>query len=210
VTGAGRRGRGFIDGGPWPIGHANVRRYKMAEGRKTMSVLGWAERQAMLRRLMRVTRDRDRAEDCLQSAFVRLEEYRRHATVENEAGFLVRAATNIAIDEARRTRTRAEVARGLDPLQNFPDNQPLQDEVLLARERLSRARAALDRLPERTRTVFIMSRFAKMKYRDIAARLGIGVSAVEKHIAKASLSLANWIDDERDEAGRTGSGAERS
>lgn len=172
-----------------------------------MSVFDWAERQALLRQLIRVTRDRDHAEDCLQSAFVRLEEYRRHAKVENEAGFLVHAATNIAIDEARRSRTRAEVAGGVDRLQNFPDGQPLQHEVLLARERLSRARTALARLPERTRAVFVMHRFDRLKYRDIAARLGISVSAVEKHIAKASLSLANWIDDEGDDTSRTGSGA---
>ena len=71
-------------------------------------------------------------------------------------------------------------------------------------ELLRDARAAIERLPERTRTVFLMHRFAGLKYRDIGTRLGISVSAVEKHIARASISLLNWIDDEGDEAQQNG------
>jgi RNA polymerase sigma factor (sigma-70 family) len=165
-----------------------------------MSVFDWAERQRLLRRLSRVARDRDQAEDLLQSAFLRLAEYSRHNVVENEAGSLVRAATNIAVDEARRARTRSERGGAMDQLLNISDERPLQDEVLLARERLSRVREAMLRLPERTREVFLLHRFAGLKYRDIAARFGITVSAVEKHVAKATLFLADWIDDERNES----------
>jgi RNA polymerase sigma-70 factor (ECF subfamily) len=162
-----------------------------------MSVFDWAERQRLLRYIMRYARSHDQAEDFLQSAFVRLAEYRKTNVVENEAGFLVRAATNIALDEARRVKTRSEAGGPVDQLLHISDDQPLQDEVVLARERLARAREALDRLPERTREVFLMHRFSDMRYCDIAARIGISVSAVEKHIAKATLFLADWIADER-------------
>jgi RNA polymerase sigma-70 factor (ECF subfamily) len=160
--------------------------------------IGKGERLGLLKRLTRLTRNVDTAEDCLQSAFLRLEEFRRTGAVENEVGFLAHAATNIAIDEARRRKTRAEVGDGLELLRYVRDAQPLQDEVLLARERLSRAGEALERLPERTRDVFLMHRFARLKYRDIAARLGISVSAVEKHIAKASLALAACVHEDQD------------
>lgn len=160
--------------------------------------IGSGERQGLLKRLLRLTRNVDTAEDCLQSAFLRLEEYRRNCAVENEIGFLAHAATNIAIDEARRQRTRAEVGDGVQLLQYVRDAQPLQDEVLVARERLSRAGEVLEQLPERTRDVFLMHRFARLKYRDIAARLGISVSAVEKHIAKASLALAACVHEVED------------
>lgn len=153
-----------------------------------------ADRSALLRRLVRQTRDQDVAEDCLQSAFVRLEEYRREKPVHNVVGFLSRAARNIAIDEARKLRVRGISESAEDALENYLDEQPLQDEVLLARERLSRAHAALNQLPERTRIVFLMHRFSKAKYREIAVHLGISVSAVEKHIARAAFALATSID----------------
>ena len=157
------------------------------------------QRNALLRRLTRLTRDEDVAEDCLQSAFVRLEEYRRHTRVDNVVGFLACAARNIALDEARKSRVRAKTSSGVyELLENCQDDQPLQDEALIARERLSCARAVLTELPERTRTAFLMHRLTRAKYREIAVELGISVSAVEKHIARAALALAKSIEQEGD------------
>lgn len=159
-------------------------------------MIGLSERMGLLRRLTRVTRNADSAEDCLQAAFVRLEEYRRHTQVENEGGFLARAATNIALDMARKMRVRGEPSGSNELLENHRDEQPLQDEVLVARERLSRVRLTLDQLPERTRAIFLMHRFSRVKYSEIAAQFGISASAVEKHIAKASLALADCLDEQ--------------
>ena len=39
-----------------------------------------------------------------------------------------------------------------------------------------------------------MHRVEGLKYREIAAELGITVSAVEKHVAKAALFLAAWVE----------------
>ena len=159
--------------------------------------IGTAEWAMLLRRLTRFTNDADTAEDCLQTAFVRLEKYRLHSKVENVAGFLSRAARNIAIDEARKARVRLRTAGGVEELpENLQDERPLQDEVLMVRERLASARAVLTELPERTRAAFLMHRFTKARYREIAAELGISVSAVEKHIARASLALAKIVEQE--------------
>lgn len=156
-----------------------------------------AEREALVRSLRGFTRDRDIAEDCFQSAYVRLEEYRLENDVNSEVRFLARAARNIAIDEARKVSVRSASATDIrEILKDAEISQPLQDEVLLVRERLSNARAVLDSLPERTRRIFMMHRFTRAKYREIAQELGISVSAVEKHIAKASLALAESIEQE--------------
>lgn len=130
-------------------------------------------------------------EDSLHSAWIRLERYRKTTDVKDEEAFLVRASRNLLIDQYRRRATLSE-SPVEDECAAMADPAPLQDEVLDARNRLVRVQAGLDQLPPRTRQVFEMHRLDRMKYREIADRLGISVSAVEKHIARASLFLAQW------------------
>jgi RNA polymerase sigma-70 factor (ECF subfamily) len=146
-------------------------------------------------RLIREVRNRTRgkadAEELLHAAYLRLVRYRTQHTVENVAAFLVRTAVNIGVDNYRHDRFIADVSP--DEM-GICENSPLQDEVLAARARLDRVREGLSRLTPRTREIFLMHRLDDMKYREIAERLGISQSAVEKHIAKAALFLTEWTE----------------
>jgi RNA polymerase sigma factor (sigma-70 family) len=164
---------------------------KMAELPNTRS--GWLD---LLRAVRRAVGGADSAEDLLHSAFVRLSEYSARDGVDNPSGFLVRTAANLAVDERRRAQVRRESPIDIGEMLNLSDGQPLHPEVLAARERLEKVMAALDSLGPRTREIFLLHRLDGLKYREIAARLDITVSAVEKHIAKASLFLVNWVEGE--------------
>ena len=150
--------------------------------------------RGVLDRVVRATRGSSSAEDYLHTAFLRLEEYRRSNEVQNPAGFLVRTAVNIAADEARRPSSRNADPRPVEDLIEIADSEPLADEVFAARTRLERVKAGLAQLSPRTREIFLMHRVEGLKYREIAAELGITVSAVEKHVAKAALFLAEWVE----------------
>lgn len=154
---------------------------------------GW---RRLLRSVVRVSGRADEAEDLLQSAFVRLEEYGRRAEVVSPRAFMVRVASNLARDDDRRLRARRECSvEVLDPA-TICDDHPLQHEVFEARERLERVMAALESLGPRTRDIFLMHRVDGLKYREIAEIRGVSVSAVEKHIARAVLFLADWTETE--------------
>lgn len=154
---------------------------------------GWL---SLLHAVRRAVRGSDDAEDLLHSAFVRLSEYSERESVENPSAFLVRTAANLAVDEQRRQRVRRESPLDIGEMLEISDGQPLHPEVLAARERLEKVMAALESLGPRTREIFLLHRLDGLKYREIAARLDITVSAVEKHIAKASLFLVNWVEGE--------------
>lgn len=66
---------------------------------------------------------------------------------------------------------------------------------LIARDQMRRVSYAIDRLPSRTRDVFVLHRFEDMTYSGIAAGLGISVSAVEKHIIAALRALRAALSD---------------
>ena len=147
----------------------------------------------LLARIRRRTHDDQDAEDLLHSAWLRLFAYREEHEVRRPAAFLIQTAANLAVDRHRQGKRLAR-----EPLETFEpgleDAAPLQDEVLAARERLRRVQAGLERLPPRTREVFVMHKVEGMKLREIAAALGITQSAVEKHVAKAVLFLTEWTE----------------
>ncbi len=153
---------------------------------------GWRK---LLRRIARATRDPERAEDHLHAAFVKLTEYARKHKVENPTGFLVRTAVNASIDAGRLYDNRRDLHIPIFEIDDMIDDQPLQDEVIAVRDRLHRAQRVLAELSPRTKEIFLMHRADGMKYREIAEALGITMSAVEKHIAKAALHLLDHADD---------------
>jgi RNA polymerase sigma factor (sigma-70 family) len=146
-----------------------------------------------LRKLLRSRgRSTDDTDDLIQEAFLRLQMYRREREVREPEAFLVRTTLNLAINQARQCASRGvhvphdlETAPIIDP-------RPSPDEVVAAQERLQRLRAGLEALNPRTREVLLLHRIEGYSQGQIATLLGISVSAVEKHIAKATLFLTEW------------------
>ncbi len=62
---------------------------------------------------------------------------------------------------------------------------PPADEVVHRQDTQGAVRHAIDALPDRTRTVLILSRFTNLTYREIAEMLGISVKTVEWHLTRA-------------------------
>lgn len=149
---------------------------------------GWA---ALLAQVERLTRRAD-SEDLLHDAYVRMAA--RTAKPDNEEAFLVRAAVNRGRDAYRREKVRGG-SDGDDALDRLHDHAPMQDEAIIVRARLKRVSEGIDRLPPRTREVFLLQRMENLKYREIAERLNISQSGVEKHMAKAMTFLGDWTKD---------------
>jgi RNA polymerase sigma-70 factor (ECF subfamily) len=50
-------------------------------------------------------------------------------------------------------------------------------------------RTVLERLPDRVRAAFLLHRFEELSYSEIAKRLGVSVSSIEKYISQALKEL---------------------
>ncbi|HZF46843.1 MAG TPA: sigma-70 family RNA polymerase sigma factor [Sphingomonadaceae bacterium] len=135
---------------------------------------------------------RSDGEDLLQDAYVRMVSNGVRPT--NIEAYLVRSAVNRGNDAYRmeevRERNHADIAMTL-----LRQATPLQEEVLLAKAQLERVAQGIDRMPRRTREVFLLQRLEGLKYREIAIRLAISQSAVEKHMTKAISFLGEWMRD---------------
>jgi RNA polymerase sigma factor (sigma-70 family) len=106
----------------------------------------------------------------------------------------VQTAKNALIDNYRHEQISARYVEDVLQTGQDRDESPLQDEVFASRARLGRVKQGLEQLPSRTREIFLMYRLEELKCREIACRIGISESAVEKHIAKAMFFLTKWSE----------------
>lgn len=145
-------------------------------------------RGPLMRFFLRRVGDHAEAEDLTQQVFVRI---LGRAASAAPAPLVFRIAANLLKDHgrsgARRGRLFSVVDAAVDSPSAAEDLTP--ERVLAGREELERTLAVLEKLGPRTRDIFILFRLEKMSHADIAARLGISRSAVEKHVMKAACQL---------------------
>ncbi|MEJ1977957.1 MAG: RNA polymerase sigma factor [Acetobacteraceae bacterium] len=152
---------------------------------KDLKKLFLAHRREVQTYLAGRLRDQEVAADLTQDTFLRFAEQGASAAVVHDRSYLYRTAHNLAIDHARRAgRHRTDVTPH-DELADIAEDRPGPEEIAGARERLDFLRAAIQELPERTRQVFVLHRIEELTYGEVAARLGISESSVQKHLAKA-------------------------
>jgi len=142
--------------------------------------------------LMRRGRSRHDADDLVQEAWVRLACAESRQTVNEPEAFLMRAALNLSIDAYRIRRNHGEEVL-LENAQLI-DATPTAETILLARERIARLSECLAQLDPKTQRIFLAHRIDGMSYLEIARDNGLSVSAVEKHIAKATLILMRSME----------------
>jgi RNA polymerase sigma factor (sigma-70 family) len=142
--------------------------------------------------LLRRGRTREEAEDLIQDAFLKMQEYcERGGQVREPEGFLVRTVLRLAANARRDAHRNLYYEEPVENLTLIVDTTPMPDEVLAGDQCLERMRDALDAVSRRTRDVFFMQRLDGLSYAQIAQRLGVSISAVEKHIASALAILAD-------------------
>lgn len=132
------------------------------------------------------------AADLVQDLFVRF--WRRPLVqVEELNTYLLRCASNIAIDHLRNEGTRARVSEEcMSQPQDVIDDQP--HAALQAKNDLRYVEAALRGLPEKTRQIFLLNRIHGRKYAEIAKVMGLSQSAVEKHMMRALQACKASLD----------------
>ena len=149
-----------------------------------------------LSRLKKFLRHRGRtdedADDLIQEAFLRLEVYRRQNEVVEPEAFLVRTVANLSVDKYRHDGYLQVLEKPVEELEIL-DTRPQPDAVCAARERLGRLIDGLEQLTPTTKEIFVELRFEGLSYEEIAKRHGIGISAVEKHHARAMMFLLDWM-----------------
>lgn len=132
-----------------------------------------------------IIRDTIPAEEIVQTIFLKLWERREEtAILENVSAYLYRAVHNESLNYLRHLKVRTAYQHHAMRQHKQTEQEKPAEKVLLG-ELEKRLETALKELPEQCRTIFQLSRFEDLKYREIADRLGLSVKTIENQMGKA-------------------------
>jgi RNA polymerase sigma-70 factor (family 1) len=125
--------------------------------------------------------DKDLATDVAQETFLKLWEKGDGFDSSNIKGLLYKIAGDILITNLRKHKVvKSYMARSISD--EFVESPA---DVLHYKELVKNYENALEELPEKQRTVFLLSRMDGLKYYEIADNVGISIKAVEKRMKNA-------------------------
>lgn len=185
-----------------PIGPELIRRIR-SDDRDAFQALFHVYYPAMHRFARALLGDADDADDAIQDVFLRLWRKRREI---GEAGsirsYLFTGVRNRALDVLRRRQTASQrfaaspepdAPDALDPLSQrsideIPENHSDADPAALAELREA-IRRAVDGLPERCRTAFLLCREQDMTYAEAAEVMGVAPATVKAQMGRALAAI---------------------
>lgn len=122
-------------------------------------------------------------EDMIQETFVRALEAEKRTTIEQPKNFLAGIARNVARRELeQRARYTNELVEEFDPNHYHSDNDVVEG-AAATRQQMHSYWAAVQTLPPQCQKVFVLKHVYGASHKEIAKKLDIAISTVEKHVA---------------------------
>ena len=158
-------------------------------------------RPELLRFLIARTGDPAEAEDIVQELWIKARQP-SSAPVANGRAYLYRMAQNLVVDRIRekQRRIRRENIWSEERDGRPPGTEPIDiglngEQAMLDREETALLASAIATLPDGARRAFELHKIEGLSHGEVAARLGISKSGVEKHMAVAMKYLRRAMMD---------------
>lgn len=131
----------------------------------------------------------DWADEALQDTFLKIDRVQpdragQNGAIGNPMAYLLRAALNTAFNQRRAEKRRLSDAE-IDDILDVPDETPDSLRIVESRSDVARFKTILMGLPPRARQILIAARLDGLTRPEIAERLGISLSLVEKELRSA-------------------------
>lgn len=132
-------------------------------------------------------------DDVIQEAYAVLAAREIVTDIRHPRAYLFQIAHSIVVRHIRRARVvsiqAADDLEGFDPA----DETASPEQVAIDRDELRRLAQAIAAMSGRTRQAFILRRVHGLSQREIAVRMALSESTVEKHIARGVRFLIDWF-----------------
>lgn len=139
------------------------------------------------------TNSKEVAEDIVQSVFTDLWDRRAHHNINSVGAYLETAVKYQIINYIKAAISKRSQYSGFSELQKTEESSA--DLPLLVQELNTAIDKAISQLPQKTQTIFRLSRFEKHSNKDISQIMDLSEKAVEYHITQSLKSLRFFLRD---------------
>jgi RNA polymerase sigma-70 factor (family 1) len=137
--------------------------------------------------------NREVAKELVQTVFLRIWEKRHAIQINHLSAYLQTAIKNSIINYLESALVHKKYLQHV--LDSSPNTCNGTESTINFHELSQAIEKAINRLPEKTRHVFRLSRFDQLSIREIAASMNISEKAVEYHITQSLKTLRFYLKD---------------
>ncbi|MBB3771273.1 MULTISPECIES: RNA polymerase sigma factor [Ancylobacter] len=134
--------------------------------------------------LQRRLGDGHTASDLMQDTFLNVLE-RPETCIQDIRAYLYAIARNLLVNHHKQERRRRTQTLAPEAFAQMVDDRPSPEEIVDSRLQLERLHGLVREMPVRTQEIFVLSRIEGLTQIEVARRLGISESSVQKHLAVA-------------------------
>ncbi len=135
------------------------------------------------------------ADDVIQETYALLAGLQSVDHITSPRAYAFHTARSVILRHLRRAKIVQFDALGELELQTVSADEPSPERQTSAREDLRRVAAVIARLPAKCRHAFLLRKLEGLPQREVALRMGISESTVEKHIGRALRTLMDAVKD---------------
>lgn len=189
---------------------AEISQAKISQAKKSNSqhnsgiYRAFLQNESSLKRfLRRFLYKQEDIDEISQETFLRAYTATKGREIDSPKAYIFQVARSLAYSElARKTRKLTDYLE--EALEDKAGSTDLLEDEYAAQEKIRLFFDAIAELPPQSRRVFLMRKVQGMPHKQIAQILGIGASAVEKHIAIGTERCKRYIENrEETTAGAT-------
>ncbi len=144
-------------------------------------------------------------EDIVQEVYIRAHNAEKEKAIDQPKAFLFRIAKNLALDELnKKSRLVTNYLEDCISLVPTEKTDTIESE-LEANEAIKIYCEAIEQLPDKCKQIFLMRKVHGLKHKEIADKLGVSLSSVEKHLKLGGAFCQQYIHEHRQASNPTSS-----
>lgn len=150
---------------------------------------------SLCRYLNMYLKDHSLSMDITQESFARMAELMKTSTIQNFDAYLYRIAKNLMVDHFRLQKRQRLMTISDQQWQEIPSRVQSLEATVIHSQQLEQIQEIIQTLPFRTQEIFRLHREEGLTQTEVAQRLNISLSTVEKHLANAlAMLIHKWRD----------------